>query len=202
MAVEKGYQNRSPRYFQDKHSQWMASARWNTCSLHCTVWDRLDEQFPQQWFGRQWTIEMATNIPWPYISRRLPVGSSKSQAKVNAVKVYNNTILHCVDLAFGKLFPPGEDSMIHKIMKYHQKLMKHVQWMPAYYLQRADLTQQRGWRRQEEMEWSTAYFEVGNKESKPFEDKACLNHLVLIYTERHMILKKLIGNIPQHVLYS
>jgi hypothetical protein len=62
---------------------------WHTCSLHCAVWDCVDEQFPQQWTGRQLTRAMAIMIPWPYTSRLLPVGPSKSRAKVNDEKVCN-----------------------------------------------------------------------------------------------------------------
>jgi hypothetical protein len=45
--------------------------------------------------------------------------------------------------------------MIHKIRKYHQKLMKHVQWMPVYHLQRTKRLKEAG-----EVEQSIAYLEA------------------------------------------
>jgi hypothetical protein len=65
--------------------------------------------------------------------------------------------------------------------------------MPVYHLQRTKRLKEAG-----EVEQSIAYLEAW----KHFEDKACLNHLVLIHTGSHMTLKKLIGNISQPLIYS
>jgi hypothetical protein len=53
------------------------------------------------------------------------------------------------------------------------------------------------------VEGSIVHLEAGNKSSRPLDEEVYLNNQVPIQqTGRQMVLNKLIGSIPQHLIYS